>query len=95
MTRAPNVIHFPAPKSKAAPGRPYSYQVKDGSEPPPPPRSCARKYPFATMRIGQTFDAPLGDRGRILVAARNYKKRGMRFVTRKISDTHIRVYREE
>ncbi len=92
MTRKQNVIPFPTLKGKPAKGA-YSYEVETGA-PPPPPRSCARRYPFSKMEVGDSFVALLGDRMRIMSAA-GYQRRtyGKAFTSRKINDTEIRVWR--
>jgi hypothetical protein len=51
------------------------------------------KYPFATMKPGQSFEAPASERQRLSGAAQNAKKRyGYGFKVLRMSETTVRVW---
>lgn len=52
-------------------------------------------YPFKDMRVGDSFAAPLSKRNSIAMSARYYadKNPGVKFKTRKQSDTEFRIWR--
>jgi hypothetical protein len=95
--RKSNVLAFPEPKSPIPKrGKAYSYEVEDDVPPPPPPRQASRRYPFTTMKVGQSFSFLIGDWNKIMTAAGYMRRRhGMKFVSRKISDTKGRIWRME
>ena len=67
-----------------------SFTIERGL-PMPPPRT---KYPFLEMEVGDSFAAPLASRNIISSRASSIGARhGREFVSRKISDGQVRVWR--
>ena len=55
------------------------------------------KFPFPEIQVGDSFEIPSGvNRSTVAISASRYgKKNGMKFITRKMPDGSIRVWRTE
>jgi len=73
------------------------FEIKSGM--PIPKRgtvSRKRKYPFAEMKVGDHFEFPAGDAGRVTSAARSFRKLGhkeWKFSVRNIGAGHAGLWR--
>lgn len=55
-------------------------------------------YPFSSMEVGDSFFAPGKTNKQMQNAASNYRKRGMKFVTRQVTENSVegtRIWRTE
>ena len=73
------------------------FKVDKGIEIPKRQRRGQRmNYPFESMEVGDSFEAPLADKNKIRPAASGYGKRhGKKFVTRETDAGTIRCWRTE
>lgn len=60
----------------------------------PIPKTLETLYPFATMSVGDSFEAPISKRSSLSTIATNYKcKKNKMFLIKKTSNDTVRVWR--